>query len=65
MLWINGLAYQRDISPSLLDDENITFTLLKFIPLVKYLWGGYWKRHNIDEFTIFKKIFIFVTCYLC
>jgi hypothetical protein len=31
------------------DIENITFTLLKSLPLVKFWWEIYWERYNEDE----------------
>jgi hypothetical protein len=35
------------------DRENITFSLLKVVPHVKYWWETYWEKNSIEESGIF------------
>ena len=50
--WLNLLEGYYSVQ-FFFDGENITFTLLKSLPHVRYWWEGYWERYITDESTLF------------
>jgi hypothetical protein len=51
--WINLLDGYYSIQ-KIYDFENITFTLLESLPLVKYWWEFYCERHDKHEYMEFR-----------
>ena len=50
--WLNLLEGYFSVH-NFFDRENITFSLLKFIPHVKDLWDTYSKQRVMEEYRIF------------
>ena len=50
--WLNLLAGYFSVH-KFFDRENITFSLLKVIPHVKYQWDTYSKKRFMEEYAIF------------